>query len=360
MKVLYDPQIFTWQRFGGISRYFVELIKNIDADVKYKLPICVSNNEYLQKDKIANNRIFFPNCKFRGKNRIIGMLNMISFRLFLKTTKEPFDVFHPTYYDPYFLSSIGSKPLVVTVHDMIHELYAEMFGVDDCTSRNKKILCKRADKIIAISHNTKLDLIKIFDIPEEKIEVVYLGQSFKLSLERTLDLPERYVLFTGNRAGYKNFERFAEAFSRLDENISLICTGTPFSSTEQAMLQKLNVSNRVRLLFASDSQLSELYARASLFVFPSEYEGFGIPVLEAFASHCPIALSNASSFPEVAGEGGAYFDPLDVNSIYETMKKVLEDEYLRQELIANGIKQLEKFSWQKMAHQICELYKSLV
>ena len=249
---------------------------------------------------------------------------------------------------------------LLTVYDMIHETYPDLFDQHAIEFKNKRILCEKAAKIIAIRENTKKDIVRLCNIDPDKIEVIYLGQSFKKANKHTIQLPEKYILFTGSRWGYKNFKRFAEAFSRLPSDYELVCTGAPFTEEEIQLFQQLNMSQRVHAFFVSDQQLSELYSRALLFVFPSEYEGFGIPVLESMVCGCPVVLSDASSFPEVAGDAGAYFDPLSVDSIYETMHEVLFDEMSRQTLIEKGYQQAEQFSWEKMAKQTLYLYKTIL
>ncbi|GHV66176.1 mannosyltransferase [Bacteroidia bacterium] len=358
MKILYDNQVFCWQKFGGISRYFYELIKNLDNDIIPEFPIYLSNNHYIANKDISSHFHFFPNTEFRKKFGIISRVNKLAFRI---GNKKNIDIVHPTYYDPYFLKYIGNKPFVLTVYDMIHEKYPDLF-VKDPTTHHKPLLCQKATKIIAISENTKKDLINIWDIKPEKIEVIYLGQSFNLANAQKVDLPDRYILYTGQRNLYKNFTRCAKAFAKIAENnkdLKFICTGQPFSKEELTLFENLKISNLVQHLFVNDNQLVTLYKHAQLFVFPSEYEGFGIPILEAFASGCPIALSNTSCFPEIAGNAGLYFDPIDVDSIVAAMQQLLNSESLREELIAKGFLQLRKFSWTKMAKETCLLYKNM-
>ena len=358
MNVLYDHQAFSMQKFGGISRYFYELINHLDSDISYKLPIYFSNNFYIQNKDVSNHRCFFPSKDFKGKSKILGLINNYSINKWAKTS---IDIVHPTYYEPYFLRKIKNTPFVLTVYDMIHEKYSNYFKKSDPAIVYKKTLCEKASKIIAISENTKKDLVELFNINPEKITVIYLGQSFDANLTNGMTLPEQYVLFTGQRAGYKNFNRFIEAYSKIaiKNDIELICTGRPFSEEELSLLRQLQIEKRVTHFLANDLQLAELYRRSRLFVFPSEYEGFGIPILEAFASGCPIALSQASSFPEIAGDAGLYFDPLSVDSIKDTMQKALRSDTLRRELVERGFSQLSKFSWKKMGEETSKLYKSI-
>ncbi len=293
------------------------------------------------------------------------MMNNIAF--FNAAKKKEYNVVHPTYYDTSFLKHIGNTPFVLTVHDMIHEKYAhtDLFKNDSTTSKNKRFLCEKASKIIAVSQNTKKDLIDIFQVDPCKIEVTHLGQSFENrnnKIMHELHLPDRYILFTGQRDGYKNFSRFAEAFAVLharDKDLHLICTGPLLSETETVLLRKLHVLDSVQHLFVNDQQMKELYSKAALFVFPSEYEGFGIPVLESFACGCPIALSDASSFPEVAGSAGVFFDPKNVDSMVDAVSRILNSEKYRTEKIEEGYLQMQKFSWKKMAEETCAIYRGL-
>ena len=144
--------------------------------------------------------------------------------------------------------------------------------------------------------------------------------------------------------------RFIEAFSLLtqkDSKLYLICTGNKFSQDEEDKLSKLHIKNKTLQINASDKELSELYTRASLFVFPSLYEGFGIPILEAYACHCPIAISNTSCFPEIAGDAAIYFDPYSVKDIANTIEAIIYNPQKANELIQKGIKRLELYSWEK-------------
>ncbi|WP_286072298.1 glycosyltransferase family 1 protein [Duncaniella freteri] len=251
----------------------------------------------------------------------------------------------------------------MTVYDMIHERFPEMFPEQDHTSELKRITVTKADKIIAISHWTKKDLIEIYGLPEDKIEVIHLGQSIDTTNEQPVEgLPESYILFVGNRGAYKNFERFARAFARIHRNhpdVKLVCTGGLFSESEMAFLKDLSIDSCIHHYFVSEAQLVYLYRHALCFVFPSLYEGFGIPILEAYAADCPLVLSNTSCFPEVAHDGGIYFDPYDVDSITEAIERVVTDVHLRSELVNKGRKVLDMYSWDKMAIETAKVYESL-
>jgi glycosyltransferase involved in cell wall biosynthesis len=243
---------------------------------------------------------------------------------------------------------------------MIHELFPEQF-FGDSTSLRKKELMLRADKIIAISENTKKDILRIYpEIPAEKIAVVYLGTSYA-SQSLTVKQGD-YILFTGQRAGYKNFIAFTRAVAPLllKYNLRLICTGQEFYAVEKELFEELHIADRVQCKFVNDVELKALYAEALVFVFPSLYEGFGIPVLEAFAMESPVALANTSSLPEIGGNAAVYFDPYSIQEMRSAVEKVLTSVSLRERLRDQGKIQLQKFSWKQCALETARVYKSLL
>lgn len=331
-------------------------MNNLPEDVKVKSSTLFCDNIYAKNKNIP--QLVLP--KFRGKRRAFECINR--FGSIKSLIKNDFDVFHPTYYNPYFLNKL-KKPYVITVHDMIHEKFYDSIN-DKRIIELKRQSITNASKIIAISENTKKDVMEIYDIAEEKINVVYHGYSVGMSYsEKIEDLPPKYILYVGVRAAYKNFHRFLEAFALINKNhndIELVCTGSPFTEEEISLITKLGLKNKVKRYFVSDGQLTYLYQHALCFVFPSLYEGFGIPILEAFAAKCPIALSNTSCFPEIARDGGAYFDPLDYSSIAKTVDEILNNESYRANLIGRGSAVLSNYSWKKMGEQTAEVYKSLV
>ena len=352
--------------YGGISRYFYELTNAFDAmhNVKTNISLVVSNNHYISDKKYVQYIDFLPNKHFRGKQRLFNLFNKPN--SILKLKQQNFDVFHPTYYDPYFLNYIGSKPFVLTVYDMIHEKFNDMFLENDTTSKNKRLLCKKASKIIAISQSTKKDLTELFGIDEAKIEVVYLGNSMVLGdvIVSDMEVPKKYILFVGSRGGYKNFDRFVRsAASLLNDNadLSVVCVGGgKFNSNELNLFKKLNVESKLFQFNLDDNLLAQFYAKALMFLFPSLYEGFGIPILEAFACQCPLVCSNTSSLPEIAGDGAEYFDPYSEESIYNAIKTVLVDDVKKELLVKNGTERLKYFSWEETAKQTKNFYESVI
>jgi len=357
MKILYDYQIFHSQKFGGISRYFYELYKGLNED---KLVDITSNISILSTENHYLNNSNFSNKYFK---RVFKYINHLYSSYKLKSNN--YDIFHPTYYNDYFLNKIGDTPFVLTIHDMIHEIYAgEYFNEDDPTIKKKKVLAEESSKIIAISKNTKKDIIEYLNIPENKIEVIYHGYSGINNQNYRPLIKNDYLLYVGNRNGYKNFNFFLRAISNIlleNQNLVLFCAGGGnFDNDELRLIEKFNLKEKVIQKNVSDEELASLYSNASAFIYPSLYEGFGIPILEAFSYGCPAIISNSSCFPEVAEEAAEYFNPFELDSLKSSIEKVIYDQNSRDKLIAKGYEQLKKFTWEKTVSQTLEIYKSLV
>ena len=364
MKVLYDSQIFNGQRYGGISRYFVRLFQNIieleDASASVLAPFFI--NQYLSE--------------VRHNGGISGLPLSENLKPFSKAISHiashflvPFkdiDIIHKTYFYPerYVL---GKKKSVLTVYDMIHELYPQNFSESDKTSKYKYEAVMKADHVICISENTRSDLLRIWDCDPNKVSVVHLGfDSFQgTSRVKKENFAERqsgdYILFVGSRSGHKNFLNLLKAFGSADalnRDFNLVCFGGgPLNDDEIAVISKLGLHGHVCQVGGDDCTLGDLYRGASLFVYPSVYEGFGIPPLEAMSVGCPVACANSSSIPEVCGKAVDYFDPLDINSIASSLTRVLGDSKYSESLAAAGIAQAENFSWHKCAVDTLKCYQ---
>lgn len=362
MKILFDPQIFVMQQYGGISRYIFELVSYFaqDKTMSVRLPVALTHNAYLQDSCFLKGPDALHKRRFFGKTTLIRFSCNVGNKLSLLL--KSYDIFHPTYYNPYFLRYLRGKPFVLTVYDMIHELMPELFPPDDVTRGWKQETIGRATKIIAISESTKKDLVRLYGIDEKKIKVIYLASSLGTAdaAPPPFALPKKYLLFVGQRRDYKNFIFFVESIAPLlnrDPELTLLCTGGgAFTVEETDLLDKLRISGQVLQYSVSDKVLATLYKNALAFVFPSLYEGFGIPVLEAFSCGCPAILSNTSSLPEVGGEAARYFDPTDANSLCSAVAEVLSDRALRQEMVRQGLERSCAFSWEKTARQTKEIY----
>lgn len=358
--VLYDHQAFDLQKFGGISRYFCEIIRKLH--IPYDLSVRYSNNYYLNHWKLSKYLIPLPKFIYKYYRKKFQKANL-QLALHLLESNRKY-IFHPTYYDPYFLDYVGEHPYVITVHDMIHEKFPQYFNDAKEIIQRKKEVILNAKRIIAISRNTKKDIVELLHIDPSKIDIIYHSTSMEIfSGKHKLKLPQRFLLFIGDRTPYKNFDRFIDVFAKIrkkDNNLFAVYTGSRLNRNERNAIAAKGVSKYIYHVKASDNALSELYSRTLLFIYPSLYEGFGIPILEAYACHCPIALSNTSCFPEIAGNAAAYFDPYSNESMYETITEIIYNESKRRQLIQLGNERLQYYSWEKAAKETEITYQKAI
>lgn len=383
MKVLYDYQAFTMQHFGGVSKCFCELLMHKPKDLDYEIAISQSNNSHLIDSNLVDNlvypamdyQVFAKRFPHLAKHKIYKLLNILGLikgaeklnkkESILKLKEKKFDVFHATFFDDYFLPYIGDKPFVITVHDMMPEIFPDYFKKPNPETKRKKELCEKAAAVIAVSENTKKDLIRIMDIPEEKIHVIYHGgpnidNSFSLPLVRG-----EYFLYVGQRDAYKNFHQTLMDFSlfhRLFPLVKLVCTGKPFSSSENKLIRELELRQNVIYIRPTDIELLNLYHYAIAFIYPSLYEGFGMPILEAFACGCPVLLNNKSCFPEIAGDAALYFESDASNStlvdcLIQIYKMNRND---REALVKNGYRRLACYNWTQSSLLLYNIYKKII
>lgn len=366
MKILLDPQIFNDQKFGGISKYYSEIYKKLTKkSIDITLPLLYTENLHIKEFFVARQNswyhFFIRNNIFRRKFiRKIKRQNLKYAKKEIAHTD--FDLFIPTYYNPYFLDIIGNKPYVLTVYDMIHELFPHYFSASDKTSENKKLLLHNAAQIIAVSNNTKKDILKIYpEIPSEKITVVYHGFSHETANDVQVSLPKRFVLFVGNRENYKNFNFFVESIQETlknDKDLFLVCAGgNAFRSDEKALLRKLDLEDKVIQRNFLDSEINSYYRQALCFVFPSIYEGFGIPIMESMINNCAIILTDNSCFPEVAGDAALYYKLHDKADLKEKVEALVYDQALRQQYAALGSQRVKAFTWEKAADECLAVYQ---
>ncbi|MDD5464372.1 MAG: glycosyltransferase family 1 protein [Candidatus Moranbacteria bacterium] len=296
--------------------------------------------------------------------------------------KEKLDVLHST-------SALNRIPMgyngktVVTFHDM------SMYSIPQYLSavkrtRNKTIallMGRKADKIIAVSSSIKDDVEKFIGVPAEKTQVVYSGldqrffEESEISVAKVLgkyDITKKYILFLGTLEPSKNITRLLEAFAKFKTQqkqknsgkfeYQLVLAGKRgwLSQEYLQIIKDLSLTKDVVFTgYVIGDELVPLFRSAEFFVMPSLYEGFGMTVLEAFATKTPAILANVSSLPEIAGEAAYFINPLDTAELAEALGKFATDENLRASYITKGLEQAKKFDWDKTAHETLEIYKSL-
>lgn len=369
MRILLDPQIFKHQHYGGISRYYTELFSVLSRkNHKVLIPLLTTENFYFKQSVLVTfpQKVYSLYLRFLIKFRIRYKENTNERnKSYLQKTilSQKYDLFIPTYYNPYFVKDIGSKPFVLTVYDMIHELYPEYFENDSLkVVENKKLLMEKATRIIAVSENTKKDIIKVYPhIDTDKIDVVYHGCSIKTVYQAIDNLPTNYILFVGVRDAYKNFTFLVTSIAEFlvsNDNLVLICAGGgEFSAIEKELICKLGLANKVFQRSFQEDELATFYKNAKCLVFPSLYEGFGLPVLEAMTCGCPVVLANHSAFPEVAGIAGVYFELNNSTDLRNKIEMLFQDEALHAEYSQKGLEQVKRFSWEKAAEECLIVYQ---
>jgi glycosyltransferase involved in cell wall biosynthesis len=367
MKIAYDSQIFCSQSYGGISRYFCEIAMRIarEPGVQVSIAAPMYTNAYLTNmpaNIVSGFRAPAAN-HFHAVRRRFGM----AFGDLMLRAMAP-DIVHETYYYKYGLGPRCARR-VLTIYDMIHEKFASSFLHTDKTAQYKALAAERADHVICISESTRRDAFEILGLSPSKTSVIYLGFDLMKGTNGRVKgmvapISEPFLLYVGNRGGYKNFLRLLEAYgtsAQLKARYKLICFGGgAFKADELKTMQTLGLdSDRVRQLAGDDQLLAKFYECAGAFIFPSLYEGFGIPPLEAMSHDCPVVCSNTSSIPEVVGDAGEYFDPGDVEAIRLAIERVVMSDSHRKLLIAKGRARLKCFSWDQCAAETLDIYRKL-
>ncbi|MBY8820795.1 glycosyltransferase family 4 protein [Sphingomonas colocasiae] len=359
VRVLLDHYVAVNQYFGGISKYLGEMVSALPpegVDPTLFAPLYINHQlATLPPQMVWGKRLDIPLPTRKWASALAIGLFPIATRLV-----RP-DVVHETYYAPRRLAP-AKIPIVLTVHDMIHEIFPEQF-VNDPARGFKRTAINRADHIICVSQNTRRDLIQIYPHVADRITVIPLGFAARAypSRNRVRDRP--YIFYVGNRSGYKNFESLLRAYAqseRLRSDFDLVCGGKPLSAAESAMIKDLGLSaDRVVAISTDDAGLHALYANADIFVYPSLYEGFGIPPLEAMAADCPVVTVGVSSIPEICGNAVDYAEDGSPEALASAIERVLASPSRCTELRQAGRLRLEHFSWQRCAAETAGVYRQL-
>jgi glycosyltransferase involved in cell wall biosynthesis len=365
MRILYDHQVTSLQDAGGGSRYHYELLRYLSAvpDVQTEIVLGMNGSVYpFAKLSSAKTRVmefgavFRPSAYRYAMNELLG--NSIA------VCRGRFDVYHPTHHR--VMPIVRSRRIVATHYDCTNERFPEAFRYAKEVLRAKKSLFARADAIICISECTRKDLLEFYPDSAAKARVIYLGVSplprSPLQAEKLREqLRREYVLYVGQRAAYNLFSELLYAFREAGLHTAMdlvLFGGLPLTSPERELIRKLDLEDSViNVRSVPDEMLSEAYASAKLFVFPSLSEGFGFPPLEAMACGCPVLASYASSIPEVCKDAPMYFCPEEEGAFARALLKAINDEPARMRSIQRGKEVVQEYSWEKCGMETLSLYR---
>lgn len=356
-----DEQIFVVQEFGGISRLFSELAEQFaqspQMDVTLE-PLSTSViNHYLLDDPVLVDQL--------GVREAGGHKSALMKYLLRPARRGRVDLVHNTFYLPRGFRDYPGAPRVMTVHDMIPEIFPETRRrLDKLTLKHHYFT--RADHIICVSEATRRDLERIYGETTTDITVVHHGvdEVFRPVKQRVSSAPPEYILFVGHRGAYKDAGTLIKAYAQLIKHEAapplLFVGGGAFTREELTTFRELGLSDRVQQLSLSESEMPAAYANARMLVFPSRYEGFGLPALEGMACGTPVLLADASALPEVGGDAAVYFPPGDADSLALLMRSVNESEELRQSLVDRGAERALRWTWSRSAEATARVYEQTI
>lgn len=368
--IYFDGIIYSWQKGGGVYRYFQKLIsfvsdKGIDSTLLLQRPfrgVPHEQSKNLRLKEIGTSLL---------PRKLASPLNKALIESFVKNISK--GIFHSTYYTTY---DNLRMPQVVTVHDMTHEKFPRFY--DNAGARRlikrKKLCIDRADAIICVSNATKTALLETYKVPEAKISVIHHGVDDFFNTEydkRAIEglasakgLTQPFILFVGNRSHYKNFDFFARSFAswgRRGDFQMAVAGGGDFTPAERTLLAELGITSQVRHLgYVSEEELKALYCTCAAFVFPSLDEGFGLPILEAICCGARVVASNIEAFREIGLGIPFFFDPKNTESLATTLDRAISlPEISADEASQNARAVRETFTWEKSLGSMLKIYESL-
>jgi glycosyltransferase involved in cell wall biosynthesis len=352
MFINFDNIIFSLQKSGGISIYWAELSKRFKK-----------NTDEIFFYERVNSNIFRSDLTIVSSIESMVNIKILRYLPFMKIIPSK-SIFHSSYYRISLQKNIVN---ITTVHDFTYEYFRK--GVARYIHLwQKGFAIKRSDGIICVSKNTKKDLMRFYpDIEESKLKVIYngVGDEFKklnsakdcLTSNFEILKNKKYILYIGDRSNYKNFNIAIEVLSNLEDYSFVVIGGSEFSHIESGKM--MSIKNRTyHFRGVKGDALNIIYNNAFCLLYPSSYEGFGIPIIEAMKSGCPVVSVNVSSIPEVAGNAGLLTSDIDTKSFIKEIKK-LEENKFRKSLINKGFNQANKFSWDKCFNETYNFYQEV-
>lgn len=368
MRVIYDHQVFSLQNSGGISSYYFELTSHLsrgasaDVDVFLGLNRCIYPFRRLESPRV---RIRGWDTKLRPGLPRYALNELVTGAWSVAGGR--WDIYHNTLYR--FMPTVRARRFVATHHDCVQERFPELFPDHTRIIGAKSRMFNQADIILCVSESSRADLEHFYGVEPSRCRVIYHGispmirsETGKIELVQKVQRP--FLLYVGIRVEYKNFRGFLSAFAeaglQADYDI-LALGGGPFSDDELRFVRSHHLQEAViSVPIASPDLLAEAYSMARLLVYPSFYEGFGFPPLEAMSLGTPALVAASPATLEVCGDAAIFFDPSDQTDFVTKLKSALEDEALRQEKIAIGWKFVQRYKWDRTAAQVLIAYQSIL
>ena len=362
MRLALDEQIFAVQAYGGISRDFVEQVRALRRRTDLRVEVQPLHapivNEFVLQDPDLTN--------YLSVHRASSPYRALASYWRRSRRQEDVDVIHNTFYLPRGLADYPGTKRVATIHDMIPELFPRLRRRLDFLTRKAAYL-RESDHIVCVSASTRADLLRIYPDISVPVSVAHPGVSadFAPSAPPIDGITDPYLLHVGNRGGYKDGAVLLSAFLRIAPKFPdltlLLVGGGELTGPERAAIEQARVDNRrVVQMSLPDRLVPSAYAHASVTVFPSHYEGFGLPAVEAMACGSPLVLSNTSSLPEVGGDAAAYFPPGNDRLLAHLLAEILSSAEQQKDMASQGLVRAQQFTWDAYATANMDAYKQVL
>jgi glycosyltransferase involved in cell wall biosynthesis len=361
VRIIYDNQIFHLQRYGGVSRYFIELasaFSKMKTEVEIRILAPLHFNFYLNNsNSLRKGNFYIPkSSEMFGFNQLIRQISTA-------IANKRIDRFYPQVIHETFYNEINiwnsKAPRVLTIYDLIRESE----GINSVQAKRKQVALNRANQIICISEETSRQLKMHYEVDDRRLHVVHLGVSSKFFVEKAERNRRKEILFIGQRSGYKDFMTLVNAFSisksRLEKFRLVAFGGGNFTLSEKEEMKKLGIPpNSIEQIGGNDEALIERYSSASIFVASSRLEGFGLPILESMAAQTPVICSDIAVFREIAGNCARYFSPGNYHELSQILDQVLLENLNNESQTTSGLQRAKEFSWDLCASRTLEVYRT--